>query len=82
MIHLLRPKSPHLYKELGGEALDHLLIIPPRFGWRAHILLYLISNASIFIVYTSTSSYMDLVHLPHTIIACCIFKNIIIDRNL
>ena len=33
MIHLLRPKGPHLvYKELGGEALDHLLIIPLRLG--------------------------------------------------
>ena len=57
MLHLLRPKGPYLYKELGGEALDHLLIIPPR-SRKKLIQLYLISNTSIFIMYTSTSSYM------------------------
>ena len=41
MIHLLRLKSPHLYKELGGEALNHLLIIPPRLGGE---LIFVISH--------------------------------------
>ena len=42
MIHLFRPKGPHLEKELGDEALDdHLVIIPPRLGGE---LIFVISH--------------------------------------
>ena len=41
MIHLFRPKGPHLEKELGGEALHHLVIIPPRLGGE---LIFVISH--------------------------------------